>query len=179
MPGLQVFIGRELEERGLELAVVDFALLGEDRLVHIGAGDAADEVVKTLEIINILHFALHTDLGFVDHRRAFFAEGPGKGLGFIRLVAAEAAHAVGLLQPGGVYHVDGNDPVLPDALVGMVCLHHGEHQMAVRHDARVGHQSPVRFSVHHRPDHDHRSGIQRQLRPRILFHIDVSFQKIY
>ena len=162
--GLQIFVGRELEKRGLEAAIVDLVLVGEDVLVDIGAADPADEIVKALEVINVFHFALHRDPGLVDHRRAELTGRPGKGLGFVCLVAAQTAHAVGLLQPGGVHHIDRDDLVLPDTLIRIVGFYHGKHQMAVGHDARVRDQRPVRLAVDHRADHNDGGGVQRELR---------------
>ena len=51
--------------------------------------------------------------------------------------------------------------------------------MAVRHDARVGDQRPVRLAVDHCADHDDGGGIQRKLRAEVLFYIALPYKNYF
>ena len=116
-----------------------------------------------------VHLALDGDLRLIDQRSTVFAHRPGKGFRFVNLIAADRPHTIRIIQPGLIDNVDGKFFILTDALIDVMCLHKGYHQVTVRHSSGMGDKRPSRLIIYHCPDNDDRadSGIKKVSRTTI------------
>lgn len=62
----QVFVGRHFEENGLQVGVVQLAVLVLQLLVHVGVADGADIVVEPIYLVGVYDLALHDQRRLLD-----------------------------------------------------------------------------------------------------------------